>query len=102
NQTVTVDFATADGTATAAGNDYVSSSGTLTFAAGTGSQTISVPVKGDLLVEPNEIFYVNLSNATNATIADNQGIGTILNDDTAPVELPSLSINDASVLEGNS
>jgi chitinase len=78
--TITVQFATADGTAVAPA-DYTAKSGTLTFTAGQLSKTIAVAIKGDLAVEPNETFFVNLSNPTNATIADDQGIGTINNND---------------------
>jgi Ca2+-binding RTX toxin-like protein len=95
SQIVTVNYATADGTAIA-GIDYTATSGTLTFAAGITSQMISIPVIGDTLSESNETFTVNLSGATNANIADNQGIGTIQNDDSY------LSINDISLTEGNS
>jgi hypothetical protein len=80
-QTVTVDFATADGTATTADNDYVATSGTLTFTPGTATQPIPVTVNGDTNLEPDETFLVNLSNPVNATITDGQGVGTILNDD---------------------
>ncbi|WP_392535477.1 beta strand repeat-containing protein [Nostoc sp. C117] len=93
---VTVNYATANGTATA-GSDYTASTGTLTFNPGNTSKTISVIVAGDTRFEPNETFFVNLSNATNATIADNQALGTILNDDA---NLPTLSINDITVVEG--
>jgi uncharacterized repeat protein (TIGR01451 family) len=83
-QTVTVDFATADGTATVAGNDYQSATGTLTFAPGDISNTISVTINGDTLVELDETFVVNLTNATGgAGIGDPQGQGTIQNDDAA-------------------
>jgi hypothetical protein len=95
-QTVRVAYATANGTATA-GSDYVSASGTLTFAPGTTTQEIAVVVSADSLNEPNETFFVNLSAPTNATLADAQGAGTINNDD--PV--PTLSINDVTVSEGN-
>jgi hypothetical protein len=92
-QTVTVGFATADGSATA-GSDYVAAGGTLTFAPGTTTQTVTVNVNGDTTSESNETFVVNLSNATNATIAVAQGTGTILNDDfivvTPPSEIPTL------------
>jgi CSLREA domain-containing protein len=98
-QTVTVDYATADGTATA-GADYASSSGNLIFSPGTTTRTIQVPVVGDLNVEAGETFFVNLSNATNATISDNQALGTIDNDDVAAV-VPSISIGDANVAEGD-
>jgi len=79
--TVTVDFATADGSATVADNDYASTSGTLTFPPGSSSQPINVTVNGDTKFEANETFFVNLSNPTNATIGDAQGQGTINNDD---------------------
>ncbi|MCK6549143.1 hypothetical protein L6R52_25095 [Myxococcota bacterium] len=93
---LTVDWATAAGTALAA-TDYVTGSGTLTFAAGTTSQTLSVTVNGDALDEANETFFVNLSNGVDVTIADGQGTGTITDDD-AP---PSLTVNDVTVTEGN-
>jgi CSLREA domain-containing protein len=80
--TVTVAFATADGSAVA-GSDYAATSGTLTFAPGVTSQTITVNVNGDTTVEPNETFVVNLSAPVNATLAVSQGVGTILNDDAS-------------------
>ena len=97
--TVTVAFATANGTATA-GSDYVAQTGTLTFAAGETSQTLGVTVNGDTTVEPNETFLVNLSTPSGATVADPQGQGTLTNDDTAV--LPTLSVNDITLTEGNS
>ena|GEM_PF-1271491 len=96
--TVTVNFSTADGTATVAGGDYNSNSGTLTFNPGDTSKPVTVQVKGDTLDEPDENFFVNLSSATNASIADAQGQGTITDDDDAP----SLSISDSTVTEGDS
>jgi hypothetical protein len=81
NSVVTVNWATANGTAQA-GADYTAASGTLTFPIGSTSQTASVAVLGDVLPEPNETFLVNLSGATNATIADAQGVGTILDDES--------------------
>jgi ribosomal protein L35AE/L33A len=93
-QAVTVNYATANGTATQPA-DYSSRSGTLTIAAGTTTQTISVPVVGDTMDEPNETFVVNLTNASGATIADNQATGTITDNDPAP----TLSVNDISVNE---
>ncbi len=95
---VTVSYGTADGTATA-GSDYGATSGTLTFAPGETSKTISVPVIGDTAVEPNETFFVNLGAPTNATLADGQGQGTITNDDALHPGV--LSIGDATVVEGN-
>ena len=101
-----VNFATTDGTATVADNDYVAASGTLQFGANENTKTISVTINGDTKVEANETFNVLLSNATNgATISDNQGVGTITNDDSATTPPPaagSLSINDVTISEGNS
>jgi hypothetical protein len=98
NQTVTVNYATADGTATTADNDYFATNGTLTFNPGETSKTFSIPVVGDTNIEANETFLVNLSGATNAAITGTQGIATIINDDFA---LPELSINDVTKAEGN-
>src|SRR5207247_4139798 len=81
-----------------AGSYYVSTSGTLTFAAGETSKTVTVVVNGDTTKEANETFNVNLTSPTNATIADSQGVGTILNDDG----VPTVSINDVTVTEPNS
>ncbi|MFT3809276.1 MAG: Calx-beta domain-containing protein [Micropepsaceae bacterium] len=102
---VTFDIATADGSAvttgaaTAGGSDYVAKSLTgQTIPAGNSSYTFTVTQNGDTTTEGNDTFLVNISNVTNATIADGQGVGTISNDDAAP----SLTINDVSLLEGNS
>ena len=84
-----VAFAAANGSA-AAGSDYQATSGTVTFAPGTTTQTISVLVNGDFVIEPNETFFVNLSASSNATIADSQGVGTIVNDDTVNSTLAAL------------
>ena len=78
---VTVHYATADGCSATAGADYVAASGTLTFAPGVTTQTITVAVNGDAAVEPDETFFVDLTGATNATIATPRGVGSILNDD---------------------
>src|SRR5207249_4346154 len=58
---------------------------------------VAVTVNGDTKFEPNETFFVNLSNPVNATIGDNQGAGTIVNDDGQP----TISISDVSQNEGN-
>ncbi|MDJ1173777.1 Ig-like domain-containing protein [Roseofilum capinflatum] len=91
-QEITVDYATADGTATA-GSDYTSINGTLTFAAGETSQEITVTITDDSLDETNETFTVDLSSANNATISDAQGVGTITDNDVAvtPSPVPSPS-----------
>src|SRR5262245_30191515 len=94
-QEMSVKFATANGTAGA--SDYVSNSGTLTFAIGDVSKTVTVPGNGDTLDEANETFLVNLTSPVNASIADGQGVGTIVDDDPAP----TLAIGDVSLAEGN-
>ncbi|MEC3887615.1 putative Ig domain-containing protein [Xanthomonas campestris] len=95
---VSFDIATADGSATA-GVDYVASSLTgQTIPAGSSSATFTVLVNGDTLSEPNETFFVNISNVSGASVSDAQGQGTIVNDDAQP----TLSIDDVSVNEGNS
>jgi hypothetical protein len=96
-ETVTVDFVTADGTARVGDADYVAQSGTLTFLPGETLKTITVSVNGDTKDEPDEDFYINLSNPTKATIADGQGRGVIVNDDL----LPTVTITDESITEGN-
>jgi Ca2+-binding RTX toxin-like protein len=96
NQTVTADYTTANDTAIA-GEDYTATTGTLTFAAGETSKTIIVPINSNTLDELNRQFFVNLSNATIATIADNQGIGNITDDDPAP----NISIENITITEGN-
>ena len=76
---------TADGTATARQRLPNQLAASINFLAGRRpSQTVTVPVYGDTTYEPNETFFVNLSNPASATIADGQGVGTILNDDPAP------------------
>lgn len=99
---ITARINTANGTATA-GNDYVGvAGGTLTIAAGQNSGTVNVTINGDTTIEPDETLRVTLSapSPANATFARASAIGTILNDDAAPA-LPTLSINDISVVEGN-
>jgi hypothetical protein len=79
-QPATVAFQTTAGTATA-GTDYTAASGTLTFAIGQASRTISVPVIGDAAIEPDETFGLALSSPMNATAGDMQATATILDDD---------------------
>ena len=74
---VTVQYATANGSAMA-GSDYLATNGTVTFAPGVTSQTVTVQVLSDAIVEANETFVVNLTNAVNSTITDAQGQATIL------------------------
>ncbi|WP_300061065.1 Calx-beta domain-containing protein, partial [uncultured Roseobacter sp.] len=81
------------GTADAADFGGTFPSGTVSFAAGEDTATITVNVSGDTDLEAAETFVVTLSGPTNATLADDTGTATILNDDSAP--LPTLSIADA-------
>lgn len=97
-KTVNVNFATSDGTATASNNDFVPTGSYLTFAPGETTKTFTVPVKGDPRDEYDENFVVSLSYAANASIADGQGVGTILDDDPPP----ALTINDVTLAEGRS
>ncbi|MEH2115632.1 Calx-beta domain-containing protein [Nostoc sp.] len=97
SQQVTVNYNTSDGTANIADFDYNSALGTIIFAPGETSKVISIGVIGDNQTESNETFSVNLSGATNAAIADNLGVGTIINDDNQP----AISISDVSITEGN-
>jgi hypothetical protein len=83
DQTVTVNYATADGTATASDGDYSAASASLTFGPGMTVQTFSIQVNGDILDETDEIFFVNLTNPTNALLINDQAVGTIIDDDTA-------------------
>jgi aryl-phospho-beta-D-glucosidase BglC (GH1 family) len=98
---VTVNYATANGTATA-GSDYTAASGSLTFAPRVTERTVTVTILGDTAYESDETFLLNLSNASGATIGRTQATGVIRNDDAQPAPLPTLSISDVSVAEGNS
>ena len=94
---ISVPFATSDGSATVAGGDYVATSGTLNFSPGQTSKTITVQVRGDRRGEEQETFFVDLGDATNGFVVDGRGIVTVLEDE------PRLSINTTeSVTEGNS
>ncbi|HUR76445.1 MAG TPA: Calx-beta domain-containing protein [Acidimicrobiales bacterium] len=75
-----VHWATADGTAVA-GTDYTAANATVLIPAGATTKTFTVTVKGDATFEQDETFVVNLTSPVNATIADNQAVGTIDNDD---------------------
>ena len=104
-QPVTVTYGTSNGggaNGATAGEDYTATSGTLTFAAGETIQTIEVPITADEINEPNETFNVTLSNATGASLPDDNGavgIGTIIDDDTTG--LPGIFVNDITVEEGD-
>lgn len=96
-RTVSATYSTQDFTArggVACGNqgvDYESTTGTITFQPGTFSTMISVRVCGDKNAEANESFALNLSKGVNATFADGQAIGTIVNDDALELLLEESS-----------
>ena len=82
--TVTVDYATSDGTADA-GDDYTAKSGTLTFSAGQTSKRISVSIEDDIENESDETFTVTLSNASGADLGTSTATGTIRNRNVEPL-----------------
>src|SRR5262245_54067382 len=90
---VTVNYTTANGTA-AAPSDYTAASGAFTFLPGETSKPVTLLPYATRFPSPNETFVVNLSSATNAAIADGQGVGTIVDDE------PLISISDVSNWEG--
>ena len=94
-QTVTVDYATSDGSAKA-GEDYEQKDGTLTFRRDETEQTVSVRLIDDMVEDDGETFTLTLSDAERATIADQYATGTIRNS-----EAPGLSVADASATEGS-
>ncbi len=77
---ITVAYGTSNGTATA-GSDYDAASGTVTIPAGRTTWAVYATVRSDRRREPDEVFYMNLSNPKGATIADGRGVATIRNDD---------------------
>jgi Calx-beta domain len=90
---------TVEGPCGTGNHDYEVATGTLTFNPG-GALVQAVPVHicGDTVVEVNDLFRVNLSNATNANISDNQGQGTITNDDLPSISMAALQVNEGSFL----
>ncbi len=104
----TVDYATSNGTGTSAATggatcgfpvDYLTRSGTLTFAAGVATQTFTVPVCGDTVDELNESFAVTLSNPTFGALGSPASVTTTITDDDAA---PIISVSDVSACEVNS
>jgi Ca2+-binding RTX toxin-like protein len=100
NSTVTVDYATANATATA-GTDYVAASGTLTFAAGETTKTVVVDLVDDATVEGFERFGLNLSNASGATLLDAKAGAVIGASDATAVSQPRISVSDIIVGESD-
>ena len=96
---MTFDIATADSTATTAGNDYVASSLTgQSIPEGSATYTFDVTVNGDTTPEPDETFFVNVTNVSGlgVTVADGQGRGTIANDDVSLTPIASIQGSGAS------
>lgn len=93
---VQFDIATADNTATA-GSDYVAKSLTAqSIPEGATSYAFTVQINGDTTQEPDETFFVNVTNATGAIVADGQGTGTIANDDLTVLPIHDIQGNGAS------
>ncbi len=92
--TTSLDWTAAGGTATA-GSDYQANAGQLTFGPDETQKTITIAVNGDTDEESHETLIVNLSNVVGATLVDDIGIGTILNDET------DVSTDDVTVIEGD-
>jgi CSLREA domain-containing protein len=97
-RSVTVGYGTSNGGTAISPGDFQQAAGTLTFAPGQTSQTVSIAVVGDTSFEGNEYFHVNLFNEFNATIARSQGVGNIIDDDA----FPTLSVDDVIVIEDDS
>lgn len=94
---VTFDIATADATAAIADNDYVPRSLTgQAIAEGASSYAFDVTVHGDTHTEPNETFFVNVTNVVGAAVGDTQGVGTIINDDFVLTPISSVQGSGAA------
>ncbi|QEI04969.1 DUF4214 domain-containing protein [Pigmentiphaga aceris] len=89
-KTVTVNYATSDGTATA-GSDYIAKSGTLSFAPGETTKQITVLVTGDTVTESDETLTVMLAGASNASLGTASAVGTIIDDENPPPVLTTPS-----------
>jgi hypothetical protein len=96
-KSITMDYATTDGTATTAGGDYSTASASLTFAAGDTSKSVVVTANGDDLDEEDEAYTLDVSSIVNGLNTTATGTGTITDDD----DPPTVSIGDALVTEGD-
>jgi uncharacterized repeat protein (TIGR01451 family) len=94
-QALSLDYTTGNGSAT--GSDFIPSAGTLAFAPDVVTQFVTIPIRGDILDEPNETIGLLLSNPTNAELAQAQATVTIIDNDPPPV----IDIANASVTEGD-
>ncbi|GBF53555.1 alkaline phosphatase [Microcystis sp. 0824] len=92
NQTVSVNYATANGTATA-GSDYTATIGTLTFAPGVTTQVLNIPILNDSLNEANEIFTLALSSPTNAALGTQTAATTTITDTLTAAVTTTLAAN---------
>lgn len=92
-----MNYATANGTARTNDNDYVAKSGSISFAPGETTKSVTVVINGDKKKEKNEYFYVTLSSAINATISTAQATGSIWNDDGS--RGPSRRLSFASAMD---
>ncbi|MFN5987918.1 MAG: bluetail domain-containing putative surface protein, partial [Dolichospermum sp.] len=106
NQTVSVNYATANGTATA-GLDYTATNGTLTFAPGATSQVINIPILNDSLNEADETFTLTLSSPTNASLGAVTTVTTTITDTltasvttTLPANVENLTLTGAAAING--
>lgn len=99
-RSVSVSYATVDGTATTADNDYLAQSGTVDFAPGQTLQTKVVNVVGDDAIEADETFDVQISSPLHATLGNATTVVTITNNDPVPSGSAVLSVSGASVREG--
>ena len=93
---VSLNYATADGTAVAT-DDYTPSSGTVHFLAGQQTRYVTIPIVGDTADESDETFTLNLFNPSGVALPDPQAAGTIVDDEGAP----AVSVSDAEVTEGD-
>ena len=98
-KTVTAHVDNASGTAVSGGGDLFAYGGpyVIEFAPGETDKAVTMSVRGDLDIEPDEYFFVNVTGVVNATAADPQGRGVILNDEPPP----TISVDDVSITEGN-
>lgn len=94
--TITVDYATTDGTATSMGvdKDFEAISGTLTFTTGQTSKIINVPIYGDIVYEGNEYFDFNITNAQGVLITNTGSRGNILDDDGRVISVVNSSADE--------
>jgi Ca2+-binding RTX toxin-like protein len=100
NSPITVDYATANGTASA-GSDFAAATGTLTFAAGETVKTVTIDINDDDAAEGLERFFLNLDNASGATLLDDQGTAVIGANDATKVAQTRISVSNAIVSESD-